>query len=82
MTIKPKDNCKEKKKSRSTIEHKILAGLIIDNRWNYLNVLVMGCRKRPGRSMVEQLLNKQSVLAGLSGFNSQPRRLQFLGGMK
>ena len=69
-------------KSRSIIEHKILAGLIGCNRWNYLNVLVMGCRKRPGRSMVEQLPNKQSVLAGLSGFNSQPGRLQFLGEIK
>jgi len=58
---------KNNKKSRLMIKHYVLAELNNHNNPNYLNVLVKRSRKRPGRLMVEQLSNKQSVLADYLG---------------
>lgn len=63
-------------KSRQMVDN-LSRGINKINKVNYINFVVKGCRKRPGRSMVEQLSNKQYPFPRTSGFDSQPGRLHF-----
>ncbi len=66
------------KKVAQEVEYKISPDLYIIRSINYIKFMVSGCRrKRPGRSMVEQLPHKQR-LPRPSGFESQSGRRQFL----
>lgn len=66
----------KKEKIHSMVDN-LSRGINIINNIGYINLMVGGCRKRSGRSMVEQLSNKQYPFPRMSGFDSQPDRLQF-----
>jgi hypothetical protein len=66
-----------KRKSHSMVDN-LSRGINNINDINYINIMVEGCRMRSGRSVVEQLSNKQHPFPRKSGFDSQPERLQFL----